>query len=83
VLQFTAKKRVLHLAAFGAYWACMTAKKMALETLEQLPDNVTFDEIAEHLETLAVLRKGLDSLDRGASKSIDEVEKLLASWTTK
>jgi hypothetical protein len=61
----------------------MTAKKMALTTLEQLPDNVTFDEISERLEVIAAIQKGLDSLDRGEGKSIDEVEKLMASWTTK
>ena len=61
----------------------MTAKKKALATLEELPDNVTFDEITGHLEALAALQKGLDSLDHGAGKPIDEVERLVASWTTK
>lgn len=61
----------------------MTAKKMALTTLEQLPDDVTFDEITGRFEVLAALQKGLDSLDRGEGKSIDEVEKLMASWITK
>jgi hypothetical protein len=34
-------------------------------------------------EVVAAIQKGLDSLDRGEGKSIDEVEKLVASWTTK
>jgi len=61
----------------------MTAKKMVLETVEQLPDDATFDEITARLEVIAAIQKGLDSLDRGEGKSIDEVEKLMASWITK
>ena len=41
------------------------------------------DEITKRLEVVAALQKGLDSLDRGKGKSIDEVEKLLTSWITK
>ncbi|HXI68758.1 MAG TPA: hypothetical protein VNN22_00205 [Verrucomicrobiae bacterium] len=61
----------------------MTAKRIVLETVEQLPDDASFDEIAARLEVVAALQKGLDSLDRGEGKSIDDVEKLVASWTTK
>jgi len=61
----------------------MTAKRMALETVEQLPENASFDEITRRLEVVAAIQKGLDSLDHGESRSIDEVEKLVASWTTK
>ena len=61
----------------------MTAKRMVLETVEQLPDDATFEEITRRLEVVAAIQKGLDSLDRGKGKSIDEVEKLVASWTTK
>jgi predicted transcriptional regulator len=61
----------------------MTAKKMVLETVEQVPDDASFEEIAKRLEVVAAIQKGLDSLDRGEGKSIDDVEKLVASWTTK
>jgi hypothetical protein len=62
----------------------MTAKRMVLETVEQLPEDASFDEITRRLEVVAAIQKGLDSLDRGEGKSIDEVEKLVASsWTTK
>ena len=61
----------------------MTAKRMVLETVAQLPDDASFEEISRRLEVVAATQKGLDSLDRGEGKSIDEVEKLVASWTTK
>jgi predicted transcriptional regulator len=56
---------------------------MVLETVEQVPDDASFEEIAKRLEVVAAIQKGLDSLDRGEGKSIDDVEKLVASWTTK
>jgi hypothetical protein len=61
----------------------MTAKRMVLDTVEQLPDDVSFEEIAKRLEVVAAIQKGLDSLDRGKGKSIEEVGKLMAPWTTK
>jgi predicted transcriptional regulator len=61
----------------------MTAKRMVLETVEQLPDDASFEEITRRLEVLAAIQKGVDSLDRGEGKPIEEVEKLLTSWTTR
>jgi hypothetical protein len=61
----------------------MTAKKLVLDTVERLPDDVSLEEITKRLEVIAALQKGLDSLDRGEGKSIDDVEKLMSSWITK
>jgi len=61
----------------------MTAKKLVLDTVQRLPDDVSLEEIAKRLGVVAAIQKGLDSLDRGEGKSIDEVEKLMSSWTTK
>ncbi|HXT11524.1 MAG TPA: hypothetical protein VN873_08165 [Candidatus Angelobacter sp.] len=61
----------------------MTAKKLVLDTVERLPDDVSLEEITKRLEVIAAIQKGLDSLDRGEGKSIDEVEKLMSSWITK
>ena len=61
----------------------MTAKKMVLNAVEQLPDDVSFEDIARRLEVVAAIQKGLESLDRGEGRRIEDVEKLLASWATK
>jgi hypothetical protein len=61
----------------------MTAKELVLNSVEQLPDNVSLEEITKRLEVITALQKGLDSLNRGEGKSIDEVEKLMSSWITK
>ena len=68
---------------FATWLACMTAKQMVLETVGQLPEDASFDEITRRLEVVAAIQKGLDSLDRGEGRPIDEVEKLVASWTAK
>lgn len=61
----------------------MSAKQLALDSIEKLPDDASFEEIAKRLEVIAAIEKGVDSLDRGEGKSIEEVEKLMASWITK
>lgn len=60
----------------------MTEKEIVLETIRALPDNCSIDEIAERIEFMAAVQKGLDQLDRGEGISHDEVKKQLASWLT-
>jgi hypothetical protein len=66
---------------FVSLWIQMTAIRMVLDTVEKLPDDASFEDIARRLEVVAAIQKGLDSLDRGEGKSIEDVEKLIASWT--
>jgi predicted transcriptional regulator len=60
----------------------MTEKEIALETIRALPDNCSLDEIAERIEFMAAVQKGLDQLDDGEGIPHDEVKKQLASWLT-
>ena len=57
----------------------MTEKEIVLETIPELPDNYSIDEIAERIEFLAAVQKGLDQLDRGEAIPHDEIKKQLAS----
>jgi len=57
----------------------MTEKEIVLETIPELPDNYSIDEIAERIEFLAAVQKGLDQLDRGEGVPHDEIKKQLAS----
>jgi len=43
----------------------MTEKEMVLQTVRELPDDCSLDEIADRIEFLAAVQKGLDQLDRG------------------
>lgn len=61
---------------------CMTEKEIVLQTIRELPDDCSIEEIAERIEFMAAVRKGLDQLDRGEAIPHDEVKKQLASWLT-
>jgi predicted transcriptional regulator len=60
----------------------MTEKEIVLETIRALPDDRSLDDIAERIEFMAAVQKGLDQLDRGEGIPNDEVKKQLASWLT-
>ena len=60
----------------------MTEKEIVLETIRALPDNCSLEEIAERIEFMAAVQKGLDQLDKCEGIPHDEVKKQLASWLT-
>ena len=60
----------------------MTEKEIVLETIRSLPDDCSLEEIAERIEFMAAVQKGLDQLDRGEGIPHDEVKRQLASWLT-
>ena len=60
----------------------MTEKEIVLETIRALPDDCSIDEIAERIEFMAAMQKGLDQLDRGEGIPHEEVKRQLASWLT-
>ena len=60
----------------------MTEKDIVLETIRALPDDCSIEEIAERVEFMAAVQKGIDQLDRGEGVPHDEVKKQLASWLT-
>lgn len=58
----------------------MTEKELVLETIRALPDDCTLDDIAERIEFMAAVQKGLDELDKGEGIPHEEIKKQLASW---
>ncbi len=58
----------------------MTEKEIVIETIKALPDDCSMEEIAERIEFMAAVQKGLDQLDKGKSVPHDEIKKQLASW---
>ncbi len=61
----------------------MTQKRLALETISELPDEVSLDEIAERIEFLVAIQKGIDQLDRGEGIPHEEIKRQLATWLAK
>ena len=60
----------------------MTEKEIVLATIQALPDDCSLEEIAERIDFLAAVQKGLDQLDRGEGIPHEDVKKQLASWLT-
>jgi predicted transcriptional regulator len=60
----------------------MTEQDIVLETIRALPDDCSLEEIAERVEFMAAVYKGLDQTDRGESIPHDEVKRQLASRLT-
>lgn len=58
----------------------MSQKEIVLEAVRDLPDDCSMDEIADRIEFLAAVQKGLDQLDRGEGIPHDVVKKQLAAW---
>ena len=61
----------------------MSDKQRVLDSIARLPDEAGLDVIAERVEFLAAVRKGLDQIERGQTIPHDEVKRQLASWLSK
>jgi len=60
----------------------MTTKQIAIQTIQELPDNATWDEIQERIRFVAGVRKGLRELDEGKGIPHDRVREEFAEWLT-
>ena len=61
----------------------MSDKQLALDSIEWLPEDASLEAIAEQIEFLAAIRKGLDQIERGETVPHEEVKRQLASWLSK
>ena len=57
----------------------MSDKQLALDSIERLPADASLDAIAERVEFLAAIRKGLDQIERGETVPHEEVKTWFAS----
>jgi hypothetical protein len=60
----------------------MTTKQIAIQTIEQLPDDATWEEIQERIRFVAGVRSGLLELDEGKDIPHDQVKEEFAEWLT-
>jgi len=58
----------------------MTQKELVLDAINELPDEASMGEIAERIEFLAAIQRGIDQLDRGQGIPHEEVKRQLATW---
>lgn len=61
----------------------MSDKRLVMEALQRLPDDVTLVEIRKEIEFIAAIQEGREQVRRGETVSLDEVEKKIPQWTTK
>ena len=58
----------------------MSQKEIVLHAISELPDDVSLQEIADRIEFLAAIQKGMDQLDCGEGIPHEEVKRQLAAW---
>lgn len=58
----------------------MTVKEIALKTIEQLPENASWEDIQERINFIVGVRKGLRELDAGQGIAHQEVQEEFAEW---
>ena len=60
----------------------MTTKEIALKTIEQLPENASWEDIQERINFVVAVRKGLRELDKGKGIPHKKVKEEFAEWLT-
>lgn len=60
----------------------MTTKQIAIQTIEQLPDDATWEDIQERIRFVAGVRTGQRELDEGKGIAHDQVREEFAEWLT-
>lgn len=58
----------------------MTTKQIALNTIEQIPADASWEDIQERIDFVVAVRKGLRELDEGKGVGHDRVKKEFAEW---
>jgi predicted transcriptional regulator len=58
----------------------MTSKEIALKTIEQLPEDASWEDIQERINFVAAVRKGLRELDEGMGIPHEKVREEFAEW---
>jgi len=58
----------------------MLTKTQIVNSFEQLPENVTIDQVIDHLIFMEKLQKGLDDSAHGRTYTQKEAKKKLKKW---
>ena len=61
----------------------MSDKDVVIETLRQMPEAITLEQISEEIAILASIRKGEEAADAGGVTPHEQVRQKLASWISK
>lgn len=56
------------------------AKQEALQAIQQLPDNVEFDEIVYRLYVINKIQQGMKDVEEGLTLSHEELKREIEQW---
>ena len=60
----------------------MGAKEAAIRSIQELPEDVSWEDIQERINFIAGVRKGLHELDEGKGIAHDRLREGFAEWLT-
>lgn len=60
----------------------MSTKELAMETIKDLPEDTSWQEIEERIHFLAAIEKSREEVRRGEIVPHEEVRNLLNGWLT-
>lgn len=60
--------------------ATITPKELMLQTIEELPDDSSYEEILRELAFARMVERGLADADAGRTISHEEMGRRIASW---
>lgn len=58
----------------------MTTKEIAVKTIQELPDSVSWADIEERIRFIAAIDKGMDDIKAGRVIPHQEVKESLKQW---
>ena len=58
----------------------MITKTQIIHSLEKLPDNLTIDQVIDHLIFIEKVQNGLDDFENGKINSVEEAKQKLNKW---
>jgi predicted transcriptional regulator len=58
----------------------MTTKQVAIHTLEDLPEDATWDDVQERINFVAGVRRGLRELDEGKGIPHEQIREEFSEW---
>jgi predicted transcriptional regulator len=61
----------------------MSIKGAAIEAVRQMPDEASYEDLLDKIETMAAIQRGLADADAGRFVSNDEVKRRIDSWFAK
>ena len=61
----------------------MSTKEQALQSISDLPEDASWEEIQERINFMAGVSKGLEEIDAGEGIPHEEVKREFQSWVTR